>query len=1023
MCDLDATSKPFIAAPRIGGHLARRVRFVGFVAALCALAAAAPAGPLSLAAAAHEPLSTTAPFGFPLLEGPQAKVEVGTTAPSGNASSFIGNQPAFVNFSVWWWDSGSATTARVVVDGISFPMAVAPGGDGDDTNGTLYVLKLNGSALAMGDHVWHFAFQGPSGAARLPATGDFGQLRLDRADRFLSEAVNVTVRQIVNQRQANGLPTLREVVNKTIFLLNTSMGTDWDPVNGYNYSDPNRFITQPAGATADNKEAFVGPTGASRARYSDTASHSPNSQPAIKQALVLRGVLLATGLFNDSDIEIWMEPILVNGTLYGHPFLRIALHDLSEAPGDGPVNGDQKMDADIWGYGLPSPVAVGSHFREDFDGSNDAPYDGRVGWPQVVDPYSVYVIAPYASTFNATSPDGTVTTFYKYDSRPSAAATNPVLYGTSWTDEPVVFDGLSSNQSAGLDLAYDWVIEGTVWSGLGPVWILPIQAVGLYTVTLTVRDAFGQVDSATISFYLHGKAFVRNPMPDQEFVEDGRRQMSLQAYFADDDGFSTLTFEFSTTPSDKLFVTRVPSFNPNINITAAPDWCGVGEALFNVTDGSSPPLQVHINVTVTCVNDPPAIVGLPEWVNFTEDQVAVLDNMATRAIDVDGPSLTWTFGNSLLVNGTYSPGNDSFLFSAPQDRSGSDRGDLCVSDGGTPVCQKVNFTVAPANDPPQALAPVPDQAVDEDAPEHFFLLPDYFKDPDGDTMSVIVTPGPGVDAGYRDTFRQVWFRPVANFSGSTSFALHVCDPQQSCLNATVHVVVAPVNDAPAVLTAAPTGYATAAEGDRLSFSVTATDSDSPTLTYTFFIDGVDQGAAFQGAFEWLTNFSSAGRHEVNVTVSDGAGGVATYHWLAQVDDQNRAPAVAILHPIATQFKTGELIHLAIEGADPDGDPVNYTWSFGGVLQTMYGPEIDIRLSSEGNVTVRLTATDGSMATTDTLVLKIVYQAPVEPPKNNTSGPPATTPPGFLPGTGALAALGAMAALAVVAAERVARRRR
>jgi len=1003
--------------------LARHGRFVGLLAALCALGLAAPTLPLGAASASAEPLSTIPPFALPLLEGAQAKVEIGTGAPSGNASSFVGNQPAFVNFSIWWWDTAPPTSARVVLDGFSFAMAPAPGGDGDDTNGTLYLAKVNGSGLTLGDHAWHFDFQGQTGSARLPASGDFPPLRLDRADRFLSEALNNTVRQVANQRQTGTLPTLREVVNRTVFLLNTTMGTDWDPVEGYNYTDPNRHIIQPSGATADNKEAFVGPNGATRARYTDGPTHSQNSQPAIKQALVLQGVLLATGIFNESDIEIWMEPVMVNTTLYGHPFLRIALNDLSEAPGDGPIDGDQKMDADIWGYGLPSPVPLGSHFGEDFDSLNDALYDGRVGWPQVADLYSAFVIAPYASSFTATSPDGTVTTFYKYDSRPNAAFTNPQAFGTSWTDEPVVFDGLSANHSAGIDLAYEWVVEGTVWSGFGPVWIQPIQAVGLYAATLTVRDAFGQLDSVTVSFYVHGKTALRTPVPAQDFVEDRRRQMNLQAYFADDDGFSTISFEFTMTPSDKLFVTRVPLLGPNINITAAPDWCGAGSGLINASDGVSAPVLVQFDITVTCENDAPAIVNVPAWANFTEDGVYVLDAMAGRASDVDGPSLAWSFGGSLVVSGSYEPSNDSFLFGAPADWNGNDSGNLCVSDGTAPVCQKVSFSVARANDAPQLVLAIPQADLFEDQAEQSFLLTTYFRDPDGDAVSAVVTPASGLDAGYTASLRQVWFRPLANFSGTTSLAVRVCDTTQACLNATVTVVVAAVNDPPTILSAVPSGYATAFEGERIAFSVTAADSDSPTLTYTYWVDGVDQGAAFQGGFEWLTTYSSAGRHEVNVTVTDGAGGVATHRWLAQVNDRNRAPAVAILSAGGVEFRTGVPIHLVADGADADGDALNFTWSFGGALQTMYGPEVDIRLTSEGNVTVRVTASDGFVTTTATLVLKIVYEAPVEPPDNNTTEPPITTQPGFLPGAGALAVLGAMAAVGALAAARAARRRR
>ncbi len=989
-----------------------------FLAAVALVAAIVP----PTGASSPAPSATTVPFALPMLEGAQAKVEIGRGAPNGDATSYWGNQGAVANFSVWWWDTGAPTQARVVFDQVAHPMSPAPVGDGDDSNGTLYVAAIDVATMAAGDHEWYFDFSGPSGGTRLPASSNFTNLRLDLADRFLNDPLMVSAQQVNFGKRAGTIPTLREAVNRTMLALGPPMSTHWDNATGYPYTDLNRHIIQPSGATVGNLEAYVTSTGASRARYTDGLNFTNNSQPAIKQALAMRGLLLATALFNASEIEVWTETMVVAPITYTHPFLRVALADLSEEPGDGPVDGDGWMDVDLWGAGLPAAVPFGSHFGEDFAAANDALWDGSIVWPPSPDSATDYVLAPYESVSNVTLPDGTDVSFYMYASRVNAGTTSPLIYSTYWTDEPVVFDGLSTTQSAFVDLNYAWAVENTPWSGSGPVWVQAIQAVGNYTATLTVRDAFGQVDQVTIPFYIHGKTKARVPIQDVTFPEDGRHALDLRAYFTDDDGFSTIQFSFSADPAGTVQVDRTSPTAFSVNITSPRDWWGVARVWINGTDGVSPPVAQGFNVTVTPVNDAPTVSGLPGAISFTEDTTFVLGPLSANVTDPDQDTLTWAFVGGTEVAAVFEPANDSLVFSAAADWSGVNSGTISVTDGKVWVNRTLVVQVLAGNDAPRQIAPIPSPVVFEDAANATFLLGDFFDDPDGESLSAQVTPSPGVEAGYSAPLREFWFRPAAEFSGPTSFTVRVWDAAGENITVVVSVTVLPVNDAPRIGAVDPSGYVSAAEGDRLGFAVTAADADSPTLTYAFDLDGEAQGASFLGTFDWQTGYQSAGRHTLTVNVTDGAGGVATHSWSIQVADRNRPPSVSIVRPAATRFDTGESIALSANGIDPDSDSLTYTWSFGGALQPLQGREITVRFNSEGNYTVKVTVNDGRLTATDETTLVVVYVAPYIPPNNNTTPPNVTTPPGFLPAPGAQAAVAAVAAAAILLAVSARRRR-
>jgi hypothetical protein len=118
---------------------------------------------------------------LPHLEGPQVKVEIGSEAPTAPAMTFVGGQNAWLNFTIWYWDTGPATAANVFVDGSQYAMTELAGQDGDYGNGTIYRAEVNATELGGGVHTWYYDFNGPGGQKRFPASGTMGALVVDRA--------------------------------------------------------------------------------------------------------------------------------------------------------------------------------------------------------------------------------------------------------------------------------------------------------------------------------------------------------------------------------------------------------------------------------------------------------------------------------------------------------------------------------------------------------------------------------------------------------------------------------------------------------------------------------------------------------------------------------------------------------------------------------------------------------------------------------------------------------------------------
>jgi len=150
---------------------------------------------------------------------------------------------------------------------------------------------------------------------------------------------------------------------------------------------------------------------------------------------------------------------------------------------------------------------------------------------------------------------------------------------------------------------------------------------GIFHVKFTVSDPAGLSDTDTIKVTVYGAGIspsVVNPIPDVSYPEDSGLHIvanDLNTVFFDPD--PTHTFSFSTA-----------SGNQNIQLTiqgntlwvgSSANFFGSSDAIVFADNGNGVTLSDTFQVTITPVNDPPAISSLPDTVTFASNTSTDLD--------------------------------------------------------------------------------------------------------------------------------------------------------------------------------------------------------------------------------------------------------------------------------------------------------------------------------------------------------------------------------------------------------------
>ena len=293
-----------------------------------------------------------------------------------------------------------------------------------------------------------------------------------------------------------------------------------------------------------------------------------------------------------------------------------------------------------------------------------------------------------------------------------------------------------------------------------------------------------------------------------------------------------------------------------INFTI--DQARVGEhfVTYTVTDRAGLTARITVRWLLRDANDPPVIVtAVPPQVVAREGEPFALDLDAT---DIDGDELTWSDDSPLFA---IDPATGAIGFTPVRSQVGTHRVTVSVDDGvGDASTVSFDLVIEHVNAAPSIATDVPARVT---AREHELLtLQLAAVDADGDALTwsddcpaFDIDPATGL----------ISFTPDQPQVGSRQVTVTVSDGLGGVAAVTFELAVANVNDRPAIASLLPANGTVFREGEAVTLTVTATDEDGDSLSYTWAEDGAQLGAGSPLVLGTL----GPGAHTITVKVTDG----------------------------------------------------------------------------------------------------------------------------------------------------------
>jgi hypothetical protein len=231
----------------------------------------------------------------------------------------------------------------------------------------------------------------------------------------------------------------------------------------------------------------------------------------------------------------------------------------------------------------------------------------------------------------------------------------------------------------------------------------------------------------------------------------------------------------------------------------------------------------------------------------------------------------------------------------------------------------------------------------------------------------------GLPNGATFSGRTLTWTPTSGQVGSYQVTFTVSDGKvQDSATITITVAAAPTPNSPPVLGAI--GSKSVSENALLSFSVSATDSDSQdTLTYS--ASGLPNGATFSGqTFSWKPGYNQAGSYPVTFVVSDGRDQASQAVTIA-VANVDRTPVMGSVSDRSVD--AGNTLDFSLAATDPDGDALTYSASGIPTGANLSGANFTWTPASDqsGSFDITFTVTDGSLSDSRTATITVVAAKP------------------------------------------------
>jgi len=420
--------------------------------------------------------------------------------------------------------------------------------------------------------------------------------------------------------------------------------------------------------------------------------------------------------------------------------------------------------------------------------------------------------------------------------------------------------------------------------------------------------------------------------------------LMLEATDADGDA---LTYEWVQTPPTPAGTFSSPSI-PNPTWTAPQVTTATSFQLgITVSDGKEG--TARRSVTVLVRPQPPAnrvpvvTTGTP---TATPSAVtgSVPVQLALSASDPDGDALTYSWSQEPATP----VGSFSSLFVASPSwispvvtTSTPFTLKVTISDGqGGSVQGQVNVTVAPPSTTNRlpTLTAGPSSSASSINGQQSVNLSVSASDPDADTLTYSWSQSPSSPAGaFSSTSAQnpSWTAPAVTTDTAFQLRVTVTDGKGGSVNGSVTVTVrAPVNRAPTISQAAQANPTSVTGSVPVQLSVSATDPDGDTLTYTWAQTPTSPAGSFTNTSvanpSWTAPVvSSTTVFTLRVSISDGRGGSVQSQVNVSVAPpipQNNPPTVNTPTANPTTLNYQQSTTLAVTASDADGDPLTYAWT-------------------------------------------------------------------------------------------------
>jgi len=293
--------------------------------------------------------------------------------------------------------------------------------------------------------------------------------------------------------------------------------------------------------------------------------------------------------------------------------------------------------------------------------------------------------------------------------------------------------------------------------------------------------------------------------------------------------------------------------------------------------------------------------------SVNENSVLTFDVNAT---DPNGDTITYSTQN--LPSGATFAGQ-TFSWTPGYDQAGSYDVTFIASDGTAQDSETITITVNNTNRAP-VLDSIGDKSVYENSTLSFSISA---TDADSDTITYSATDLPTGAVFASQTFS---WTPGYNQAGTHQVTFTASDSQAQD-SETITITVNNTNRDPVLDSI---GNKSVYTESSLSFTISATDADSDTITYS--VAGLPSGATFASqSFSWTPGQSQTGSHQVTFTASDNQTQDSETITITVTADTS-APAVSDLSPttdsIQTPLNTLITLHIVDAGKGVDANSVS-----------------------------------------------------------------------------------------------------